>query len=155
MAKNIFNNGVQTNQFTTLPCTFKQISVDEMVYLPKNYPDIGEIKNTDVTCSIDKQTVITTPVGTSLEGQTLTGYKLIINGTLNFRVNYEPECPCNSYCDCFKFKIPFTTFLILPENGMYSKKLPLRDLIEYNGIEKCSDRSMYANVTLMLIADIC
>lgn len=144
-------------QLETLPNTFKQVAFDKIISLPNDCPSIEEIKTTTVTATITKQTTIPTSTGVSLEGQNLTGYKLVVEGTLNFDVVYEPQYSCQHKNISFKFKSPFTTFIILPESTLNSPTLrssTVRGLIEYNSASKLNDRSIYASVIMLALADI-
>ena len=53
--------------------------------------------------------------GASREGQILTGWKLIIEGVLDHKIEYVADLPEQSVHSAH-FRVPFSTFIILPED---------------------------------------
>ncbi|MBW4829587.1 MAG: hypothetical protein KZY61_09385, partial [Clostridiaceae bacterium] len=87
---NSIEETIESNNAITsvTPTGFKQLSKEEYVKISAQKPDAEEILNTLVDIEIINTKVIKTPVSTSLEGQKLTGFKLIVEGMLNQKVEY-------------------------------------------------------------------
>lgn len=129
--------------------TFKQINIDEYLSIPEVKPDIEEINSINAEIEIKNCHVIETPKKVSIEGQILTGYKLIIHGILKQVIQYtalEPEQSVHSA----HYDVPFSNFIILPKNYNLGCKLDVSGDIEdiyYNVIDS---RCFFKSVSLLL-----
>lgn len=129
--------------------TFKQISIDEYLSIPDVNPDIEEINSINAEIEIKNCHVIETPKVTSIEGQILTGYKLIIHGMLKQIIQYttsEPEQSVHSA----HYNIPFSNFIILPKNYNLGCKLDISGDIEDIYYDVINPRCFFKSVSLLL-----
>lgn len=69
------------------PNIFKQLNIEETLCLPQNKPDIEQIIKIISEIIIKSTKVIRTPRGKSLEGQTLSGFEIIVEGELKQKFN--------------------------------------------------------------------
>lgn len=151
----IQSGNVESNQTETqaAPTNFKQISVDENISIPIEKPDAEDILNVIVDVEIIDTNVIKTVKGTSQEGQTLTGYKLIVNGILYQKIEYISDLP-EQTVHTAEFEIPFSTFIILPENFVEGTNINVKTYVEDVYVKLLDKRNIFKNVTLRLEAEI-
>lgn len=133
--------------------TFKQISVDEYLRIPQEKPDIECINNITAEVDIVGSHVIITPNDRSNESQRLSGYKLIIHGILDQIIEYTALVPEQSVHSAH-YKVPFSTFIILPETFSVGSKIEVEGIVEdiYYKVNDC--RTFFKNVTVLLVAKI-
>lgn len=143
---------ITTNEVsvTAALSAFKQLSREEYVQIPVQKPDIEEILNTLVDIKIINTKVITTPAITSLEGQKLTGYKLIVEGILNQKVEYVADEPQQSV-HAAHFRVPFSSFIVLPttyDGGPVEVEGVVEDVF-WKLVDK---RTIFKNITFLITA---
>lgn len=133
---------------------FKQINVDFTFCVPIQKPNIEQLVKVWATPCVVQQKVIQTPKGISLEGQKITGYKCMISGDINYKVEYvalEPTQPLHTA----HTTIPFCGYIVLPETFNPNSILTISIAVEDIYSELVDERCIYNNVTMMLIADLC
>lgn len=133
--------------------TFKQMSIESYLVIPEVKPDIEAINTMTGTIDICNMNVIETPQSTSTEGQKLTGYKLIIRGTLNLVIEYTALSETQSVHSAH-YSVPFSTFIILPKDYTIGRRIEIGSLVEdiyYNAIDI---RKFFANTTVLINAKI-
>lgn len=139
---------------------FKQFNVYQDVTLYTKNITICNIENTTPTievCSIKiiDTKIIKTMQGTSLEGQNLSGKKLIIVGNINlslilyYHINYKRN-KNQTKNDIVKVNIPFSTFIIIPNDTCDSNKINLRYLIEDVTVTNLSIDKIFVSVTMLI-----
>lgn len=126
---------------------FKQEVFDKIAYLPDIYPSIDEVASIGVTPTILQKSIVTTAVGTSIEGQTITGSKIFIVGVFNFELDYVPKHSCTKKRVVYKFVQPFSTFLVIPDD--YQGNLATELAIETIGQLKLNERTFYTSVLVL------
>jgi uncharacterized repeat protein (TIGR01451 family) len=144
---------ITTNEVITIAnlSSFKQISREENVCIPCQKPDAEQILNTMVDIVITDTKVIETIKGISIEGQKLTGFKLIVEGKLNQKVEYVaalPEQPVHAA----HFIVPFSSFIILPENFEMGTPIEVEAEVEDVFAELLDSRTIFKNITFRLVA---
>lgn len=132
---------------------FKQLTVEENLTIPNAKPDIEQIVRIMAEAVITSTLIIKTPAGTSLEGQILTGWKLIIEGVLNQKIEYVADVPTQPV-HAAHFKIPFSTFIVLPADFTKDKLVTVIPYIEDIYAKQVDKRHIFKNVTLLLQAVI-
>lgn len=125
---------------------YKQFIVDENIQFNCRNLRICKIKVTLPEIKIVSAKTIKTPKGTSLEGQYLSGKKLIVVGTLDFSLVID-SYPSNRKTYMVnkeiveKVKIPFSTFIVIPNDKNCENKINLRYLIEdVSAVVLCYDK---------------
>lgn len=132
---------------------FKQMSVEEYLYIPEEKPDVEQINGVTGIIEIVKCSVIETGKITSQEGQKLRGYKLIVHGVLRQIVEYtacEPEQSVHSA----HYDIPFSTFIVLPEGYSIGSKIEIEGLVEDIYYNEVNCRLFFTNATILVNAKI-
>lgn len=119
---NIFNNlieyaGISSYIPKNIRCS-KEITLNTTVKLKSSTRNFSEIIKVSVFTEVIYYKVIKTPIGSSLEGQNLTGKKIIIDGLLNLRIDYLSKDSNKVYC--MNYKENFCSTLIL--NNKFTNK---------------------------------
>ena len=131
--------------------SFKQLTVQENLTIPDAKPDIEQIIRVMVEAKITSTKIIETPIGKSLEGQILTGRKIIIEGILNQKIEYVADEPTQAV-HAAHFKVPFSTFIVLPEDFEDGTFVTIIPYIEDIFGEEMDERNIFKNVTFLLHA---
>ena len=146
-------NGITVSSYKNMP-NFKQMNTDYLFCIPNEKPDIEQLIRVWVDgCVVDSQ-LVKTPVGTSLEGQTVTGYKLLVSGDINLKIQYVA---CNSVQSVHTAhtKFPFCGYVVLPKdtnpNAIIRACVAIEDIFS----DQSNCRCIYNNITMMIVADIC
>ncbi|MFR5265288.1 SPOCS domain-containing protein [Clostridium sp.] len=133
---------------------FKQINIENIFSIPSVKPDMEQLVKVYATGEIIHHEIVETPVGKSLEGQILTGYKLLVSGDIIMKFEYvalEKTQPVHTAHNRF----PFCGYIVLPENfNKYSITFPTITIEDIYS-EKTDSRCIYNTITMMLSADIC
>lgn len=132
---------------------FKQLSLEEYLQVPSSKPALDKINSVSGEIEIIKYHVIPTSKVTSNEGQSLTGYKLIINALLKEVVDYT-ACESSQSVHSAHYHIPFSTFIILPENYIDGSKIDIDAVVEDIYYTEIDSRVFFSNSTILLNAKI-
>lgn len=151
--KQVSDDSNATVIITVSPSSFRQIYVDEYLDIPCAKPDIETINNVMGEVEILSSYIIQTQVGTSVEGQQLSGYKLIVHGALKEVVEYTANEPSQSVHSAH-YNVLFSNFIILPQNVNSIGKLEVEGIIESISTTKIDERSFYNNASILLSAKI-
>ena len=143
----------QLPQFTEPLAAVKELNVAEVLDLPPAKPDIELILNVKAELVILSTKVIRTPIAQSLEKQTLTGWKLVIEGELKQVIQYVADERCQSIHG-FHANVPFSTFIVLPPDFDETQCVTVEGYIEDIYAELICTRKVFKNITLLLVARI-
>lgn len=135
-----------------IPTAFKEINVQESVHIPNAKANIEQIAKIIADVVITNTVVITTPVVTSLEGQVLTGWKVVIEGELRETIEYISD-ELTQPVHAVHFNVPFGSCIILPQSFNCGTKVTVNAYIEDIFIEKLDNRSFFKNICLLLVAE--
>ena len=133
---------------------FRQSSIDCNFYIPVQKPDIEEIVKVWTEPCIKNEKIVRTPVGVSLEGQRVTGYKYLIEGSIFLKVEYVGLVKEQTLHTAHT-EIPFCSYVVLPEGFNPSALVTANVIIEDINSVKLNERGIYNTITFMTIADIC
>lgn len=151
IVKNLIEIAGLADKLPEHPTAFKQFTVQEMLKLPIAKPDIEQIVKVVAQVVITSTKVIRTPKGTSLEGQILTGFKLIIEGEVRQKIEYVADEVTQSV-HAAHYDVPFSTFIVLPNTFVVGTPVTVMAYIEDIFIEMINKREMFKNVTILLDA---
>ncbi|MBW6409256.1 DUF3794 domain-containing protein [Clostridium weizhouense] len=132
---------------------FRQINYESTFCVPCQKPDIEQIVKVYADTDIVKYEIIKTPIGISLEGQKVTGFKLLVCGDINYKIQYVADEPTQSV-HTFHQSIPFCGYIVLPEKFNPGSYINPSALIEDISVEQMDSRCVYSNITLLLVTDI-
>lgn len=139
---------------------FKQLNIYQNLHINNKNLDISNIENTSPNVEVYSTKIIDSKVtesikGTSLEGQHLSGKNLIIVGNTNMSLILE----CTSKGkksknikkrEIINFNMPFSTFIVIPDDICKTKTIDLRYLIEDINIAKVSKNQVLVSLTMLI-----
>lgn len=138
-----------------------QMYLPEELSIPPQKPDAETINSVNVSVNILRKEVIKTPIAPeeNLEGKTLTGRKLIVEGQLCQKVTYTAELtdqPVHSA----HFYVPFSAYIVVPKeytfDGVTLDSLDINyDVnvcIEDLSVSLLNPRTILKRVTFLLYA---
>lgn len=138
----------------TLPLAlsyFKQILLEQELVLPLDKPDIETIHHLTPSLSILDYYTVSTPIGTTLDGQKLSGQKLIVHGFLDLIVEYTSDQvhqPLYSHI----FQIPFSSFIVLPKKEIPKALIALDTLCEHSSYHLINTKTFFISTPILLTA---
>lgn len=146
-------NGISKCSYNNLP-NFKQVNLDYIFCIPESKPNIEQIVKVWADGCVINTEVVKTPIGNSLEGQIVTGYKLLVCGDINLKVEYV-ACEASQSMHTAHTTFPFCGYIVLPQgvnpNSIIKASIAIEDILT----EQMDLRCIYNNITMLLIADIC
>ena len=153
MIRNLIEyHGITTCKYEDMPY-FKQVNVDYTFCVPPQKPDIEQIVRVWATPSIKEKKIVNTPKGISLEGQQVTGYKLMVAGDIEYKVQYVANETTQSLHTAHT-TYPFCGYVVLPEkfnpNTMIEASVAIEDIYS----DQMDLRCIYNNITMMVIVDL-
>lgn len=129
--------------------TFKQRSIESYLIIPQAKPNMEDINTVTGTIDVLSYNVISTPRSMSEEGQNLTGYKLIVKGSLNVVVEYTALEVTQSVHSA-DYIIPFSVFIVLPPNYVMGSKFDVIGLVEDIYYKEIDMRTLFVNTTALI-----
>lgn len=154
LVRNLIQYAGLSDNIPETSAVFKQLNVEQNYCLPDTKPDIEQIIKVISEVIIKSTKVIKTPVGRSLEGQALTGWKLVVEGAVRLKIQYVADVPEQSVHAAHAL-IPFSTFIVLPEDFIPGTLVTVRGFIEDVYAQRMDERCIFNNITLILTADFC
>lgn len=133
---------------------FNQINIEQVFCIPSQKPDMEQINKIWAKGYVDNYEVVKTPVGTSVEGQIMTGYKLLVCGDIKLKVEYVALEETQSVHTAH-MTFPFCAYVVLPGDVNKNSRINTSILIEDIFSEQMDERCIYNSITMMVIADIC
>lgn len=134
--------------------TFNQINIDYIFNIPIQKPDLEQILKVWVDPCIVSKKIVKTPKGISLEGQKVTGKKLLVCGDMSIKIEYV-ACNATQGVHSAHTKFPFCAYVVLPESFNENAIVNVSVAVEDVDSHQMDLRSIYNNITMMVIADIC
>lgn len=128
--------------------TFTQMNITEILKLKKGLPNIDEILKVNVTQSITDKNVVKTATGKSLEGQILTGVKLLSEGEFLVRIDYSSDEDFGGI-HTFKEKIYFSNATSLPEYMSTNSRVVESVYIEDIFANKLDSKEIIVNISFI------
>lgn len=134
--------------------SFTQIVVDNQTCLNEEIPNIQSVIKASTEAKINNVRIINTPVGISLDGVKLTGYKLIIEGETKSKIQYVADEFEESVYSMVS-KIPFISYIVMPDNFNPMCRITTSAFIEDIFVERVDSRHIYESISILLTAEIC
>ncbi|MGL4990546.1 MAG: SPOCS domain-containing protein [Sarcina sp.] len=134
--------------------SFKQATIDVNLCVPEEKPDIEQVVKVVIKKKVVKYKIVKTPKGISPEGQEITGNKLLVMGDIILKINYVADESTQSM-HSFHVTVPFCEYVVLPV-GFKGLSIVAPDIyIEDVYVNQQDCRSLFGNVTLLTVADLC
>lgn len=137
--------------------SWKELTVPETVTIPEQKPDIEQLVEVIVKAKIDATRIVETPVqengnnAVNNENDQSTGRKLIVEGSICQKIIYVGDVKEQSLHSA-SFKIPFSTFIVLPNGTPLDAEFRVDAFIEDVFIEEITEREVFKNITVFLRA---
>ena len=141
-------------EFSEPQAAIKEFTVEETLDIPEAKPDIEQLVKVRSELVILNTKVIQTPIATSLEKQTLTGWKLIVEGELRQVVRYVAD-ETTQGVHGVHFNVPFSTFVVLPPDFDESVCINVEGYIEDVYAAQIGKRKIFKNTTILLVCGDC
>ncbi len=134
--------------------TFKQSTIDINFCLNECKNKIKDILRANIDTKIQEVKVVKTAVGTSVEGQTLTGNKLMIIGEFTLKTTYVTDTT-DYKVESYTVSIPFSDYIVLPSSFVNLTFIKPEIYIEDMYIKNIDDKCIFGNITYLVQAEIC
>lgn len=149
------------NSFPEDPKYFTQVSVEEILTIPRPKPDMEQLLSVTVDTVVESVRLIETPMALSNEGQFLSGCKLVIELRLKEKVKYVADEPTQTV-HAAHYENLKSVFVIVP---CELDGVPISELFENNRIfvtpyiediyaEMLDKRTIFKNITIFINAKI-
>ncbi len=135
------------------PHSFKSLNLQETLTMSSNKPNIKELVKVMIDTNIVETRVIKTPKATSLEGNILTGWNLIVEGELKLKIGYIEDSD-KEEIHFSNFSLPFSTNIVLPEYFKASNSVNVDGYIESVSAKRLNKREIFHNTIIFLNAVI-
>lgn len=140
------------------PAIFTEVAIPEIVKIPNVKPDMEQLLSVMVDAKIVSLRIIDTPVGTSHEGQKLTGKKLSIELLLKQKVKYIADEPTQSVHAAHFEHTVSSIWVVVPkeincksiETLLMQGKLIVTPYIEDIYGEQLDKRTIFKNITVLI-----
>lgn len=139
---------------------FKQLNIYQNLHFNSKNLDISNINHTNPKIEVHSTKIIDTKItesikGKSLEGQYLSGKNLIIVGNINMDLILEyfaktKKAKGVKKREVINFNMPFSTFIVIPEDTCDIEIINLRYLIEDITVTKISLNQVLVSITILI-----
>jgi hypothetical protein len=128
---------------------YKQVNIYENIDLNNRCISNHQIQAAVVDFKVETKKIIDTIEGTSLEGQVLTGKKLLIIGNLNTKI-FIKVCSYHKNGFWIEKCIPFSTFIIIPKDICEEDPIHIKYTIEDITAMIITCGKLFVSITLLL-----
>lgn len=130
-----------------------QVGLNEYLKILTRNPDISEINGVKVDVVVDKTNVIRTCIGESNEGQFLSGYKLIVHGTIKQIIEYTTS-GYSKTIHCIEHQSKFSTFIVLPREFSEGSKINIEAIVDNVYYSLANPRCIFESIELLILAKV-
>ena len=128
---------------------FTEFNVYETLQFPYKHINLQVPIEVITKLNIESTKFIDTFQGNSIEGQYLTGKKLIVLGTLNVKLLIPYwDCKLRVYLRCIN--LPFSTFIVVPKEICKNQPINLKYLIEDSTAKAITSHLVLVSGTILL-----
>jgi hypothetical protein len=131
------------------PLAFKEFTTEEEFEIPEAKPDIEQIVKVSARVNIIDTSVIKTPISMSLEGQKLSGWKLVVEGEILQKIEYVADEPTQKVHAVHNNK-PFSSFIVLSPSYKAEDSVNVVPYIEDIFLMQRGKRKIYKSLTILL-----
>lgn len=132
--------------------SFTQMSVNKILTIEDNSRSIDDILKISVAPNITNSKIVKTAIGKSLEGQHLTGYKLLSEGEFFIQINYSCDDEYGGIY-IYKDKIYFNNATTLNEDMNQNSRAICNVYIEDIYGDKLSDKEIHLNINFIFTVE--
>ena len=134
------------------PEYYTQLTLSDSIKLPCNYIKKEYIKQITGMLLISQVKIIDTIEGESLEGQVLTGKKLIIIGNITIQININCN-KCRGNNCIINCEIPFSTYIIIPKSISNIREIQFAYYIEDISIFNIINKQAFLGLSIFILLD--
>ena len=145
-------HGISENIPTNLR-SFKTIALDSITEIKEGAPDIEDILKVRVNGEIENSRVIKTAIGVSIDGQELTGWKLVIYGEIKVKVDYSSSSQGPAIY-VSNFLLNFSSFITLSNKTSINSRIYPNVFIEDIHVKKLDAKKLFTTATIIITADV-
>jgi hypothetical protein len=132
--------------------SFTQMSINEILNINEKLPDLDEIIKVSIHPQVRNTKLVKTGIGTSLEGQALTGYKYLSEGEFIIRIDFCGN-DSNGCIYTFKDHIYFNNATTLPKNISENSRVSESIYIEDIYAQILSNRELLINISFIFTTE--
>ena len=149
-----FNMEVDNNEILDIAISsFRNTEKDEYLSISEPKPEMDEIDMAIGEIFILGYYVISTSDVKSIEGQVLTGHKVILYGYIKEVIEYiTSENEKSVYSETYE--IPFSDYIILPKDFKYGNQIEIEGKVEDIYNKKINSRNFFSSIIMTFIAKI-
>lgn len=132
--------------------SFTQMNINKVLTIDEVLPNIDEILKVSVSTNVKDSKIVKTAIGTSLEGQHLTGYKLLTEGIFSVQVNFSSDDESNAiyiYIDNLYFNNATTLNSEINQDFRTIANVYIEDIYA----DKISSREVLINISFIFTAE--
>ncbi|WP_053956590.1 DUF3794 domain-containing protein [Inediibacterium massiliense] len=133
------------------PCAFQQMDIQEHFEIPNSKPNIEQLIRVMADIQIISTKIIRTPVAKSIEGQSLSGWKLIVEGEVKQKIEYVADEPTQSV-HAVHINTPFSSYIILSPDFDSNTVVNVTGYIEDIFALQIDKRRIFKNIAILLDA---
>ena len=133
--------------------SFKTLALDNIIEIKESAPDIEDILKVRVKGEIDNSRILKTAVGNSLDGQELTGWKLVMYGRLKVQVDYSSKSQGPAVY-VSNFFLNFSSFITLSNKTSISSRIYPNVFIEDIHVKNLDAKKLFTTATIIITADV-
>lgn len=130
---------------------YKQMHFDGIQRLFEYQEAIDQIIKIKADVQIDHHDIVSTPIGTSMEGQNVTGNKMFIVGTFKFYIEYLAQVQ-EKKVYIARFLHPFCEYIVLPQPCRANHYMEPVAYIEDMYVKTLDCRTLFYNASILLVA---
>ena len=146
--------GIDNIDITSNNNAFKQVNIESFSEIPSYKPNMAQVTRVSIDTNIIDSYLVKTPIGKSIEGAILTGYKLFISGGVKIKVQYLTDEECQ-LVNAFSYELAYSGGVVLPRGTSEKSYIAPGLLVEDIFIKENAKRSIYSSISLILTASIC
>lgn len=132
--------------------TFKEFSTSEMLELPFDISNISSFLKTSVDVQILDEKIFKTPKGISVEGQSLTGLKLGVEGEIKTVITYISNID-NQSINALTYRSKFYISTPIPDTLVFNQHLGVNVYTESINIQKLGNEMLSESLVLLLTVE--
>lgn len=133
--------------------TFRQIDLESYFEIADPKPDLETINFINGEITLLNHYIIPTPKGISIEGQKLSGHKLIIHGLLELTIEYVSHETTHSIYSSYH-TLPFSTYIVLPSDFPIHSRVRISPTLQNVAFKLVNTRSFFTSASILAVAYI-
>lgn len=131
------------------PSCFKQFTISQNLILPDSKPNIKQIIKVMNQSIVKDTSIIKMPEAISEKSQALTGKKIIVEGELMHKLEYEADIPSRALHAVY-FSYPFCSSIALPKNCKQNIPVTVTVYIQDISVQLSEERKLFSSALIFL-----